>query len=171
MPTPGRKGRLYRLDPDRRLTVVLEGIGITNGMGLTLDRKQLYYTDSEAKEIYLFDYDQATGALTNRRVFVDSSHEAGVPDGLTVDAEGHVWSARWDGWCLIRYAPDGREERRIHFPAKKVSSLIFGGPDLSDMYVTTAGGQDKSENGPGAGALFRLRLGIKGQPEFLSRIR
>ncbi|HXF64309.1 MAG TPA: SMP-30/gluconolactonase/LRE family protein [Caldilineaceae bacterium] len=171
MPTKERKGRLYRLDPDRTLTLLLEGIGISNGMGLTPDRRQLYYTDSAAKQIYLFDYDQATGAISNQRVFVDSRDEEGVPDGMTVDAEGYVWSARWDGSCLIRYTPDGREERRIHFPAKKVSSVIFGGPDYTDMYVTTAGGNDKATNGPGAGALFRLRLGIRGTPEFPSRIR
>jgi D-xylonolactonase len=171
MPTKERKGRLYRLDPDRTLTIMLEGIGISNGMGLTPDRKQLYYTDSSSKQIYLFDYARTTGALSNQRIFVDSAHEPGVPDGMTVDAEGYVWSARWDGGCLTRYAPDGSEDRRIHFPAKKVSSVIFGGPDYTDMYVTTAGGQDKQENGPGAGALFRLRLGIQGLPEFPSRIR
>jgi D-xylonolactonase len=89
---------------------------------------------------------------------------------MTVDAEGYVWSARWDGGCLVRYAPDGSEERRITFPAKKVSSVTFGGPDYTDMYVTTAGGDKKAEEGPGAGALFRLRLGIQGVPEFRSRL-
>jgi D-xylonolactonase len=171
MPTKERLGRLYRLDPDRKLTLLLEGIGTSNGMGLTLDRRQLYYTDSTAKKIYLFDYDRGSGAISNQRVFKDSSDEEGVPDGMTVDADGYVWSARWDGYRLTRYAPDGSEERRILFPAKKVSSVIFGGPDYRDMYVTTAGGQDKVENGPGAGALFRLRLGIQGLPEFPSRIR
>jgi D-xylonolactonase len=171
MPTAQRKGRLYRLNPDRKLSLLLEGIGVSNGMGLTLDRKQFYYTDSPARQIYVFDYDQATGALSNRRIFVDVADEEGTPDGMTVDAEGYVWSARWDGWCLVRYAPDGHEVQRIHFPAKQVSSVTFGGPDYTDMYVTTAGGDNKSENGPGAGALFRLRLGIQGLPEYPSRIR
>jgi D-xylonolactonase len=171
MPTQERLGRLYRLDPDRKLTKLLDGIQISNGMGLTPDLKQMYYTDSNAKKIYLFDYDRATGAITNRRVFVDSADEDGVPDGMTVDAEGYVWSARWDGYCLTRYRPDGSEERRIRFPVKKVSSVIFGGPDYTDMYVTTAGGDNKAENGPGAGALYRLRLGIKGLPEYFSKVR
>jgi D-xylonolactonase len=171
MPTTDRQGRLYRLDPDRTLTLLLEGIGCSNGMGLTLDRKQLYYTDSFAKHIYLFDYDQSTGAITNQRTFVDSSREEGLPDGMTVDAQGNVWSARWDGYCLTQYAPDGHELQRIQFPTKKVSSVIFGGTDYQDMYVTTAGGHDKEENGATAGALYRLRLGIQGLPEFPSRIR
>ncbi len=171
MPTPTRAGRLYRLDPDRTLTLLLEGIGVSNGMGLTPDRKQLYFTDTGAGKIYLFDYDRATGDLSNQRVFVDAPGEEGGPDGMTVDAEGCVWSARWGGSCLVRYRPDGTEERSIEFPAKKVSSVIFGGPDYADIYVTTAGGDNKAEDGPGAGALYRLQLGIQGVPEYPSRVR
>lgn len=171
MPTKDRLGRLYRLDPDRKLTLVLDGISCSNGMGLTLDRKQLYYTDSMVKKIYLFDYDQASGEISNQRVFVDSGNEEGVPDGMTVDAEGNVWSARWDGYRLTQYAPDGREVQRVKFPTKKVSSVIFGGPDYKDMYVTTAGGNNPDENGETAGALYRVRLGIQGLPEFPSKIR
>ncbi len=171
MPTNDRKGRLYRLDPDRTLTLILEGIGCSNGMGLTLDRKQLYYTDTIAKQIYLFDYEQATGAISNQRIFVDSGSEDGMPDGMTVDAGGNVWSARWDGYRLTQYAADGSELQRIKFPVKKVSSVIFGGADYKEMYVTTAGGNNKDENGATAGALYRLRLGIQGLPEFPSRIR
>jgi sugar lactone lactonase YvrE len=170
MPTRDRLGRLYRLDPDGTLTTVLDGIGCSNGMGFTPDRKRMYYTDSHKREIYLFDYDRATGELDNQRVFVQTPEGEGIPDGMTVDAEGCVWSARWNGGCLVRYTPDGVEERRIAFPALKVSSVIFGGPDYTDMYVTTAGGNHKAEEGEGAGALFRLNLGIKGVSEFRSRI-
>jgi D-xylonolactonase len=170
MPTKDRLGRLYRLDTDGTFTVVLEGIGVSNGMGFTPDRTQMYYTDSRKREIYVFDYDRETGALTNQRVFVRTPEGEGIPDGMTVDAEGHVWSARWDGGCLVRYAPDGSEERRINFPAKKVSCPSFGGPQYTDIYVTTAGGQNKATEGKGAGALFRLNLGIQGAAEFRSRI-
>jgi sugar lactone lactonase YvrE len=171
MPSGDKLGRLYRLDPDRTLTVMVENVTTSNGMGLTPDRKQLYYADTRVRKIYIFDYDQKTGNLSNQRVFLDLAGEEGMPDGMTVDAEGYVWSAFWDGWVLVRYSPDGREDMRIRFPAKKVSSVTFGGPDYKDMYVTTAGGPDKTENGPGAGALFRLRLGIQGVPEFTSKIR
>ena len=170
MSTPDRCGRLYRLDTNRRLTELLDDVDISNGMGFTPDRKQMYYTDSPKREIYLFDYDQDSGGITNRRVFVRTPEGEGVPDGMTVDAEGYIWSARWDGSCLVRYSPDGREDRRIEFPAKKVSSVIFGGEDYTDMYVTTAGGNNKAEEGSGAGALFRINVGIRGVPEYLSRI-
>ena len=172
MPTPTRPGRLYRLDPDGVLHLILEGIGCSNGMGFTLDRQRMYYTDSEARSIYLFDYDEKTGTLTNQRVWLHTPEGAGVPDGMTVDSQGFVWSARWDDSALYLYTPDGIEERRIEFPARKVSSVAFGGDDLSDLYITTAlTDGTKSEEGSGAGALFRLRLGIRGLPEFFSRIR
>jgi D-xylono/L-arabinono-1,4-lactonase len=170
MPLGDRLGRLYRLDTDGTLTRLLEGITCSNGMGFTLDRKQMYYTDSMKREIYIFDYDQRTGSITNQRLFVRTPDDEGVPDGMTVDAEGYVWSARWDGYCLVRYAPDGSEERRIEFPVPKVSSVIFGGPDYQDIYVTTAGGGNKQQEGSEAGTLYRLRLGIQGLPEFLSRV-
>ncbi len=171
MPTEDRLGRLYRLDPDGTLTQVLDAVDISNGMGFSPDLQHLYYTESRKRTITRFDYDRATGALSNRRVFVEIPPGEGVPDGLTVDADGNVWSARWGGSRLVRYTPDGEEDLRINVPAKNVSSVTFGGPDLTDIYVTTAGGDDKTENGPGAGALFHLNLGIQGRAEFFSRIR
>ena len=168
----GIPGRLYRLDTDGSITKILDNIGCSNGMGFTLDHKQMYYTDSVARKIYIFDYDRKTGVISNQRVFVDvPAAEPGVPDGMTVDAEGYIWSARWDGWSLVRYNQQGVEDRRIRFPAGQVSSVIFGGNDYSDIYVTTAGASNKAKNGPGAGALYRLRLGIKGLPEFFSNIK
>ncbi len=170
MPSGDRPGNLYRLDTDGTLTKVLEGIGCSNGMGLTLDRKGLYYTDSAAFTIYQFDYDPETGSLSRQRIFVQSAPDDGFPDGMTVDAEGCVWSARWDGSCLVRFTPEGQEIARITFPVKKVSSLIFGGPDYTDIYVTTAGGDKKETDGALAGSLFHLNTGIRGLPEFYSRI-
>jgi len=171
MSSPSHAGRLYRLDPDGSLRVVVERVGTSNGMGFTPDRRGMYYTDTRAREIYLYDYDAASGEIANRRVFVRlGDDEPGGPDGMTVDAEGYVWSARWDGGALYRYAPDGSQVQRVSFPARKVSSVIFGGPEYTDMYVTTAGGQDKAKEGAGAGALFRLRTGVRGVPEFSSRV-
>lgn len=170
MPTETQLGSLYRLNPNGSLTRLLGDIGCSNGMGFTLDRKQMYYTDSVKHEIYRFDYDQRTGELSNQQVFVRLPDDLGIPDGMTVDAEGYVWSAIWGGGCMIRFAPDGTEDRRVTFPARKVSCVTFGGPDYDDMYVTTAGGNNKSEEGPGAGGLFHLRLGIRGMPEFRSKI-
>jgi sugar lactone lactonase YvrE len=170
MPTDTRPAKLYRLDPDGSLTVVLDNIGLSNGLGFTLDRNRMYYTDSFARKIYIFDYDESTSEISNQRVFVETPEGQGIPDGMTVDADGYVWSARADGSALFRYTTDGVQERSIPFPAKKVSSVSFGGPDMDEIYVTTIGGDNKADEGPGAGALFRLKLGIKGVPDFHSRI-
>jgi D-xylonolactonase len=171
MPTDHRLGRLYRLDPDGSTTLLLEGVGCSNGMGFSPDRRLLYHTDSPEREIYTFDYDESTGAISNRRVFVRESEEEGSPDGLTVDAEGYVWSAKWDGSRIVRYAPDGTEDRRIAIPARKASSLTFGGENYDELYITTAGGNERATDGPLAGGLFRIRPGVRGVPEFRSRIR
>jgi D-xylonolactonase len=170
MPAKDHKARLYRLDADGSITRILDGIGISNGMGFTPDRKQMYFTDSPGGKIYQFEYDQKTGEIKNQRVFVTVSDSEGVPDGMTVDKEGCIWSARWDGGCLIRYKPDGKEDLRIQFPVKKISSVTFGGKNYRDIYVTTAGGDKREEEGSGAGALFYLNLDIQGLPEYLSKI-
>ena len=170
--TPERAGRLYRLDTDTTLTVLEEGLGTSNGMAFSPDRRRLYHSDSNDRfrHIRTFNYDEPTGRLTDSRPFLVAAPTDGKPDGMTIDAEGFIWSARWNGGMLIRYAPDGSEERRIEFPVPKVSSVTFGGEDYSEIYVTTAGGHDRASEGPLAGALFRLRLGIRGVPEFLSKI-
>ena len=170
MSTRERLGRLYRLDTDGSIHLLLEGIGVSNGMGFTPDRKRLYYTDSSKREIYVFDYDAPTGVISNQRLFVRTPEGEGIPDGMTVDAEGYVWSARWDGGHVFRFSPEGQEVMRVAVPAKKVSCVTFGGPDYTDMYVTTAGGNAKDTDGEGAGALYRVNLGIRGVPEYLSRV-
>jgi len=180
MPTDDQLGTLYRLDPGGSLSAVVDDVDISNGMGFTPDRRRLYFTESAAHAIYRYDYDQATGELTNRETFVDTSAEDGIPDGMTVDSEGYVWSARWDGGSVVRYDPTGREVARVDFPARKVSAITFGGPDYADAYVTTAlgpaaaDGEDvatvRKTEGSGAGALFRLATGVRGVPEFRSRI-
>lgn len=165
-----KSGRLYRIETDGRYTAVLDGIQLSNGMAFSPDLTTFYHTDSPARTITAFDYDRATGDLSNPRLFTRLPEEHGVPDGMTVDAEGYIWSANWDGWRLVRYDPQGQVEREVRFPAKKVSSVIFGGDDISDIYATTAGGDNRAENGEHAGGVYRLRLGISGRPEFLSAI-
>lgn len=170
MSSPQKSGCLYRLDTDGSLHIILENVGCPNGMGFTADRRRMYFTDSQARSIYLFDYDENTGQLSNQRLFAQTLPQEGVPDGMTVDAEDHIWSARWDGACVVRYHPTGQIVQKIDFPAKKVSSVTFGGDDYRDLYVTTAGGHNKTEEGFGAGCLWRVRKAGLGRPEFFSRI-
>ena len=170
MPTDSRGGRLHRLDTDGTTTVVAEGVGIPNGMGFTRDRTRMYFTETEADTIYRYAYDESTGELSDREWFVTTPETPGLPDGLTVDAAGAVWSARWEGGCVVRYDPDGTEVERIDLPAEKVTSVAFGARDLDRLYVTTGGGLNRPTDGPGAGALFRLDPGVGGRAEFRSAV-
>lgn len=166
------KGRLYRFETDGSYQILLEGRECPNGMGFTADLKTLYFTDAFVREIYRFDYDRRTGSMKNQRIVVKLDDSDGYPDGMTVDSEGYLWSAVWDGASVRRYTPEGKEVKRINLPAKKTSSLMFAGDDLTQMYVTTAGGDKKEENGEHAGALLRVKNhGAKGVPEFTSRVR
>lgn len=170
MPIGDRPGKLYVLDTAATLSVVFDEVGLPNGMGFTPNRQQMYHTDTPSRHIYRSRYNHQTGALSDQQTFVMVADDLGNPDGMTVDADGYVWSANWGGGCVVRYAPDGSETMRVALPAKNVSSVTFGGDDYADLYVTTAGGDNKQANGRGAGALFRLRLGVRGVPEFRSRV-
>lgn len=165
-----RLGCLYRLDPDGSIRSVVESVTISNGLGFTPDRSGMYFTDTLDRTISLFDYDVQTGSISNRRTFVETPEGSGMPDGMTVDEEGYVWSARVGDSAVVRYSPEGVVDREIRFPAKLVSSAAFGGGSLTELYVTTIGGNKRPEAGPGAGALFRVNAGVRGVPEFFSRI-
>ncbi len=134
-----RLGRLYRLDPDGSYRVMLENIGCANGMGFTLDGKQMYFTDTKVRTIWIFDYNRATGELSNQRPFIEVPEGEGGPDGMTVDANGEIWSARWGGSGIYHYGKDGAFKDKIELPAKQISSVVFGGEELTDLYATSAG--------------------------------
>jgi len=172
MPGDEGLGDLYRLDTDGTATVVLEDVAIPNGMGFSSNLETFYFTESKTHRIYAFDYDRDTGELSNQRTFRKMPVDDGIPDGLTVDADNHVWSARWNGGKVVRYTPDGEPVTEIELPARKVSSVTFGGSEYDELYLTTAlSGGDRSTEGDGAGALFRLSdVGVGGTPQFRSRI-
>ncbi|MDQ3705082.1 MAG: SMP-30/gluconolactonase/LRE family protein [Chloroflexota bacterium] len=159
---------LYRLDSDYSVHTMATGLTISNGIGWSPDGKTMYHTDTEKQVIYAYDFDLATGNIENRRDFVRTSEEAGFPDGLTVDAEGFVWSAFYGGWRVVRYGPDGKREREVRLPVANVTACTFGGPDLTDLYITTAWSglnDEQRREQPLAGDLFMLSTDIKGQPQ------
>ncbi len=152
-------GSLYRLDPDHGVTRVLAGVSISNGIGWSPDESRMYYIDSLTYAVDVLDYDAASGAIGNRRVFASAGGDRVMPDGLTVDADGCVWVALWGGGALLRYRPDGRLEQTLQIPAAHVTSCAFGGPGLDTLYITTAAGP-----GTCAGALLACRPGATGLP-------
>lgn len=171
MPGPDHPARLYRLDLDGRPTLLLDGLGQANGMGFSPDGQALYFTDTKAGTITRYRYDASDGTLAEPHVFARLEGDYPVMDGLTVDAAGRVWSARFGGSCLVGYDAAGNEVTRITLPTSRVTSAAFGGPDGQELYITTAGGDETTpEDDPGAGGLYRTRTGVAGRPEFRSRV-
>ncbi|MCL6538916.1 MAG: SMP-30/gluconolactonase/LRE family protein [Acidothermus sp.] len=156
------RGTLYRLDPDGSCHVVLTGVTVSNGIDWSPDGTRVYYNDSPTHRVWVFDDDPDAG-LTRRRVLVEIPDDDGVPDGLTVDAEGGIWVALYGGGAVHRYRPDGVLDHVIRLPVSRVTACTFGGADLRDLYITTSreGLPDGAE--PGAGALFRARPGVLGR--------
>lgn len=164
------EGQLYRLDRGGSLHLLLDGLKQPNGMGFSPDTRTLYVTETLAYRIHAFDYHPRTGGISNQREFARVTEDGVRPDGLTVDAEGCVWSARWGGGHVVRCAPDGREVTRISVPVAKASSLTFGGDDYTTLYITTCGGEDRAKEGELAGALFVTSPGVRGKAEYRSAV-
>ncbi|MFA6153748.1 SMP-30/gluconolactonase/LRE family protein [Mesorhizobium sp.] len=163
-----RTGGLYRLDPDLSCTTMEEGIGISNSLAWSPDDRTFYFADTLIRTIFAYDFDLEHGAIANRRVFTDCTGQPGNPDGSTIDAQGFLWNAQWDGWRLVRYAPDGRVDRIVPLPVQKPTSCMFGGPDLSTLYVTSAIWDLSTEalkQQPHAGGILALDVGVRGLPE------
>lgn len=161
-------GSLYRLDPDHSVHRMASGFICSNGMGWSPDDRLMYFTDSMLRTLWTYEFDLRTGALGERREFAHLSDDDGVFDGLTVDSEGYVWVAVWNGWRVIRYAPDGSIDREVRFPVQRPSSCMFGGHDLRTLYVTSACvelGWKDLRTGPLAGALFALQCDVQGRAE------
>ncbi|MEU6414156.1 SMP-30/gluconolactonase/LRE family protein [Microbispora sp. NPDC046933] len=149
-------GALYRLGADRHVERVVGGVTISNGIAWSPDESLMYYVDTALGRVDVFDYDPGSGDLANRRTFVPVTR--GRPDGITVDASGHVWVAVWEGGAVLRYGPGGRLDLVVEIPASRVTSCAFGGPGLDELYVTTA------SDGRTGGEVFRCRTSATGLP-------
>lgn len=160
-------GSLYRVEPDGSVERVLVDLAISNGIDWSPDDRRMYFIDSPTRRVDVLDYDLATGSATGRRALIELPEDAGLPDGMTVDAEGYLWVALWDGWAIRRYSPAGDLDRIVRLPVARPTSCAFGGPELADLYVTSASaGISASElaDQPLAGNLFVVRSGVRGLP-------
>ncbi|MEZ4513126.1 MAG: SMP-30/gluconolactonase/LRE family protein [Chloroflexota bacterium] len=164
----GPVSALYRLDPDGTLHTMQTGITVSNGIAWSPDQRTMYYTDTRTGMIAAYEFDVATGRMGEKRPFAIIPPEAGYPDGHTVDSEGCLWGAHWDGWRITRYDPDGKVMLTIPLPVQRPTSCMFGGPDLTDLYITSAAiGLTTAQRAaqPQAGDLFRIRTTVRGRPE------
>ncbi|GAB4369784.1 MAG: SMP-30/gluconolactonase/LRE family protein [Elainellaceae cyanobacterium] len=158
---------LYRYDPDGSLHTMETELTISNGIGWSPDESTFYLTDSAPHKIYAYDFDAETGAIRNRRLFIDLSNEEVEPDGLAIDRQGNLWSAFWNGWCIACFNPNGQEIRRVEVPVQCPTSLTFSGSNLTELYITSASiglSQQEIQQGVGAGDLFHLATESEGMP-------
>ncbi len=167
---PADGGTLWCLYPDGRAEKRVSGVRCSNGIAWSLDARTLYYIDTPTMQVRAYDYDNATGDIENPRVVVEVPAEQGYPDGMTIDSEGKLWVAHWDGWQVVRWDPEtGEKISSISVPAQRVTSCAFGGADLDELYITTArtGLSDSDlESQPNAGGLFRTQPGVTGIEAF-----
>jgi sugar lactone lactonase YvrE len=160
-------GELYRLDAGGRLNAVVKNVTVSNGLGWSPDGSRMYYADTPLGRVDVFDYDPATGEAFARRAFADLSEAEGVPDGLTVDADGCVWVAMWGGSALRRFTAEGQPDAVLPVPVSQPTSCAFGGPGLADLYITSARvglTDDQLAAQPLAGRLLHVRPGPVGLP-------
>ena len=160
-------GALYRLDPNLDWTRIEDGYRVTNGPAFSPDGTRMYHNDSARQVTYVFDLDD-TGQATNRREFARYGAGDGYPDGMTVDAEGCLWIAFWDGWCVRRYSAEAELIGTIALPVQRPTSCAFGGDNLDTLFITSArkGLQGTDLAGqPLAGGLFAVDPGVRGIAE------
>ena len=160
-------GTVYRFDPELTWTVIDNDYRVTNGPAFSPSGEVMYENDSARQITYAFDL-HSDGNVTNRRTFLEFGRGEGYPDGMTVDSEGCLWIAFWDGWCVRRYSPAGELLQTIQVPVARPTSCAFGGPDLDRLYVTSASRVlDEAALGmqPKAGGLFMLTPGVTGLEE------
>jgi sugar lactone lactonase YvrE len=161
-------GALYRLDASLQCKEMARGFAVSNGFAWSPDNKYFYVCNSPERMIYQYDFDLKTGSISSPIIFAKLSEDSGYPDGLTVDSEGGLWNAHWDGWCITRYLPNGKIDRIIEMPVQRPTSCCFGGPDFKTLYVTSASTRLSAEElkqNPLAGCMFAVEVGVKGLPE------
>lgn len=161
-------GGLYRIDTDGSVHQVFTGCAMPNGMGFSPDLTTFYFTCSTSRTIFRFRYERATGQLSDRQVLYEADEKEGIPDGLTVDEDGNIWSARFDGSAIVKLSPDGSVLEKISLPVAQVTSMAFGGLEMETLFVTTAGGDSKKETDDGA--VYALAPQTRGRLEFRSKL-
>lgn len=161
------RGSLYRIDPDLSMECVRTRVSVSNGLDWSPDGRAFYYIDSATKTVDVYDFDPERGTIRNRQVLIEFSDPVATPDGLTVDAEGTLWIAMWDGGCIRRVTPKGRLIESVSLPVTRPTSVTFGGSGLQQLFITSARhGLNPSQlaGEPHAGDIFAIIPGVNGLP-------
>ncbi len=157
-------GNLFRITTGGHSEKMEHSIGVSNGPCWSPGGRTFYFSDSKNQIIYAYDFDSSAGTIKNRRILNDSKTH-GYPDGATVDAEGYLWSARWEGACVLRIDPKGRIDRVVEIPATRITCPVFGGPDMDTLFLTTSRAHVDAatlSRYPNQGGVFAFKPGVRG---------
>ncbi|MGJ8679461.1 SMP-30/gluconolactonase/LRE family protein [Paraglaciecola sp.] len=158
-------GNLYCLDPFLQMHNKDQGFAVSNGLAWSPEQDKLYLVETVSRTIYQYDFDLSSGALSNKQVFTTFVESEGKPDGMTVDEQGHVWVAMWDGWAIKQFNPAGKLVESLKVPVARPTSVTFGGKDLDTLFITTANYGISPENKkqyPYSGSLLSYQTNTHG---------
>ena len=160
-------GKLYKVDTNKKISVVEEGLGIPNTFVWSPDNKNFYFTDTLNGTILSYDFELESGELSNKKNF--ATFDRGHPDGSTIDTDGCVWNCRWGGSCIVRFTPSGKVDQIIEMPVQNITNCIFGGSDMKTLFITTASNEGKNKNDLD-GSLFSINLNYQGIEDNKSKL-
>ena len=160
-------GKLYKVDTNKKISIVVEELGIPNTFVWSPDNKNFYFTDTLNGTILSYDFELESGELSNKKNF--ATFDRGHPDGSTIDTDGCVWNCRWGGSCIVRFTPSGKVDQIIEMPVQNITNCIFGGSDMKTLFITTASNEGKNKNDLD-GSLFSINLNYQGIEDNKSKL-
>ena len=160
-------GKLYKVDTNKKISIVEEELGIPNTFVWSPDNKNFYFTDTLNGTILSYDFELESGELSNKKNF--ATFDRGHPDGSTIDTDGCVWNCRWGGSCIVRFTPSGKVDQIIEMPVQNITNCIFGGSDMKTLFITTASNEGKNKNDLD-GSLFSIDLNYQGIEDNKSKL-
>lgn len=158
-------GKLYKVDTNKKISVIEEGLGIPNTFVWSPDNKHFYFTDTLNGTILSYNFELESGELSNKKNF--ATFDRGHPDGSTIDTDGCVWNCRWGGSCIVRFTPSGKVDQIIEMPVQNITNCVFGGKDMKTLFITTASNDNKSNLD---GSLFSINLNYQGIEDNKSKL-
>ena len=160
-------GKLYKVDTNKKISVIEEGLGIPNTFVWSPDNKHFYFTDTLNGTILSYNFELESGELSNKKNF--ATFDRGHPDGSTIDTDGCVWNCRWGGSCIVRFTPSGKVDQIVEMPVQNITNCIFGGSDMKTLFITTASNEGKNQNDLD-GSLFSINLNYQGIEDNKSKL-
>ena len=160
-------GKLYKVDTNKKISIVEEELGIPNTFVWSPDNTNFYFTDTLNGTILSYNFELESGELSNKKNF--ATFDRGHPDGSTIDTDGCVWNCRWGGSCIVRFTPSGKVDQIIEMPVQNITNCIFGGSDMKTLFITTASNEGKNKNDLD-GSLFSINLNYQGIEDNKSKL-